>query len=68
MIAILTIVFSASSTLLLWLGFKKLSVIARDTSSREELADTIEKFAALAGDRKGKVVAFRAKPKDDDGE
>jgi hypothetical protein len=68
MIAILTIIFSAASTLLLWLCLGKLKVIARDTSSREELADTIEKFAALAGDRKGKVVAFRAKPKDDDGE
>ena len=68
MIALLTVVFSAASTLLLWLCLGKLKVIARDTSSREELADTIEKFAALAGDRKGKVVAFRAKPKDDDGE
>ena len=68
MIALLTAVFSAASTLTLWLCLGKLKVIARDTSSREELADTIEKFAALAGDRKGKVVAFRAKPKDDDGE
>ena len=65
---IIDILFSAASTLILWLCLGKLKVIARDTSSREELADTIEKFAALAGDRKGKVVAFRAKPKDDNGE
>lgn len=58
---ILTIIFSAASTVLLWLCLKKLDIISRDTSAREELVETIEKFAALAGDRKEKIVSFRAK-------
>ena len=56
-----SIIFSAASTIILFLCLKKLDVISRDTTAREELADTIDKFAALAADRKSKVVAFRAK-------
>jgi len=63
---IFSLIFSAASTILLWLCFKKLDVISRDTAAREELADTIDKFAALAADRKTKVVAFRVKKADDD--
>ena len=61
MTEILLIVFSAANTLLLWLCLKKLDIISRDTSAREELNDTIEKFAALAGEHKKKVVAFKVK-------
>jgi acetolactate synthase small subunit len=42
-----------------------LRVISRETTAREELADTIDKFAALAADRKKKVVSFQVKDDDD---
>ena len=61
-----TIIFSAAITLLLWLCLKKLDIISRDTTSRDELAASIDKFAALAGAAKTKVVAFRVKKNDDD--
>lgn len=63
---IISIIFSAASTLLLWLCLKKLDIISRDTRSRDELADSIDKFAALAGAAKSKVVAFRVKEKNED--
>jgi hypothetical protein len=66
MIAFAGIIFSAASTLLLWLCLKKLDIISRDTRSRDELAESIDKFAALAGAAKSKVVAFRVKEKDGD--
>jgi hypothetical protein len=66
MSAIISIIFSAASTLLIWLCLKKLDIISRDTRSRDELADAIDKFAALAGAAKSKVVAFRVKEKNDD--
>jgi hypothetical protein len=62
MIQILQWFFWAAELFLLWQIWSTLKVIARDTQSREELADTIEKFAALAGEKK--IVAFRAKKKD----
>ena len=65
MSTILTIVADLAGFYLLWACLGQLKIISRDTSSREELAETIEKFAALAGEKKGKVVAFRAKKKDD---
>ena len=65
MSTILTIVVDLAGLYLLWACLGQLKIISRDTSSREELAETIEKFAALAGEKKGKVVAFRAKEKDD---
>jgi hypothetical protein len=65
MSTILTIVADLAGLYLLWACLGQLKIISRDTSSREELAETIEKFAALAGEKKGKVVAFRAKKKDD---
>lgn len=65
MSTILTIVADLAGLYLLWACLGQFKIISRDTSSREELAETIEKFAALAGEKKGKVVAFRAKKKDD---
>jgi hypothetical protein len=66
MIAILQFLCTAVLTYVGWRCYAKLCVVARDTESKEELTDAIEKFAALAGEKKGKVVAFRAKPKDDE--
>jgi hypothetical protein len=64
---IFLIILSAANALILWLCLKKLDIISRDTSAREELSDTIEKFAALALDHKKKVVSFKAKvvPRDE---
>jgi len=62
---ILDIVLLGAIAFLQFLCLKKLDIISRDTTSREELEDAIEKFAALAADRKKKVVAFSAK-KDED--
>lgn len=58
--------FWAAEIFFLWQIWSTLKIIARDTQSREELSDTIEKFAALAGEKKDKIVAFRAKKKDDE--
>jgi len=66
MIAILQFLCTAVLTYVGWRCYAKLCVVARDTESKEELTDAIEKFAALAGEKKGKVVAFSAKPKDDE--
>ena len=63
MIQILQWFFWAVELFLLWQIWSTLKIIARDTQSREELADTIEKFAALAGEKKDRIVAFRAKKK-----
>ena len=64
--ALLQWVFWICELTLLYFIWGRLKVIARDTESREDLRDSIEKFAALAGGAKEKVVAFRAKKKDDD--
>ena len=66
MISILSLILNAATVYFLWKGYGKLDIISRDVTSREELVETIEKFAALAGDHKKKVVAFRAKKSDDD--
>ena len=77
MIAFFSVVFSAASTVLLWLCLKKLDTISRDTIARDELAETIQKFAALAGGvditglkrgggRGKKVVSFTAKSDPDE--
>ena len=62
---IITIFLNIAGGVLLWLCLGQLKIISRDVSSREELAETIEKFAALAGEKKTKVVAFRAKKTDE---
>ena len=49
---------------MLWLIYKKLVIVARDTAAREDLDETIKKFAALAGSQREKVVAFKVKVKD----
>lgn len=58
---IILVFFSAASTILIWLCLKKLAIISRDTTAREDLSDTIDRFAALAAERKSKVVAFKVK-------
>jgi hypothetical protein len=64
--ALLQWVFWICELSLLYLIWGRLRVIARETEATEDLRYSIEKFAALAGGAKEKVVAFRAKKKDDD--
>lgn len=66
MVNIISIIFQAITAIILWLCLKKLDIISRDTTSRDELAASIDKFAALAGGAKKKVVAFRVKADDDE--
>ena len=72
MISILQLVIEIISAFLLYKISAVLSIIARDTLAREELSDTIMKFAKMAGGvelakRKGrKVVTFEAKDDDEE--
>ena len=67
MLNILQFLLLVGLTYIGFMCYKKLVIIARETETKEELRDAIDKFAALAGEKKTKVVAFRAKNKEEDG-
>ena len=60
-------IFYAAQIFFIWLCLKELKTISSDTRKREELADALEKFAALySSGTKKKVVSFKAKADDEE--